>query len=287
MDRFLHLLRVLRASVVHSWIRARAARSLIAGTAGLVLLSGCATAASIKYYSYPRNPIHGVEKVAVVPFGNFTRAQVDMLAFSETFASELVQFQGMTVIRPTEAWAKAKEGGYALPPASTAEAVKLAKFLGADAIVVGGITEYDPYYPPRVAVAAQMIGVKRFSLRSVDVDRLIPSGKPFKVDAGRQDLVIAALEKVYDSNFEITRVELRGYTQAHSGDDHAFPEEDATLRVMERYWRFVSNRMIRALVDQGARRQEEDAAEVAQGGAEGAKEEANRQDAKDAKDRGR
>ncbi len=224
--------------------------------AAAALLAGCADVASIKYWRYPRNPLAGVEKVAVVRFENYTGAQIDLPAFSETFASELAQFQGFTVTRPADVAARAKQGGHALPPASTAEAVKLAQFLGVDAVVVGGITEYDPYYPPRMALAAQMIGVKRFSLSGTDVDRLVPSGKPFRVDAGRQDLVVSALEKVYDSNYEPTRIELRGYIKAHSGDDHAFPEEDAALRVMERYWRFVSNRMVRALVDQGHDRQE-------------------------------
>ncbi len=229
------------------------------GAAALVLLSGCTSVASIKYYQYPRNSLAGVEKVAVVPFANYTSARIDMATFSQTLASELVQFPGFTVTRPDEVFARARAEGYALPPATDAESVKLARFLGVDAVLVGGITEYDPYYPPRVALAAQMIGVKRFSLRSVDVDRLVPSGKPFRVDAGRRDMVVAALEKVYDSNWEVTRIELRGYTQAHSGDDHAFPEEDATLRVMERYHRFVSNRMVRALLEQGTARQKADA----------------------------
>lgn len=222
----------------------------------LCLLAGCATAASIKYYQYPRNPLTGVSRVAVAPFQNEAGGDIDMLGFSETFASELVQFPGFTVVRPREVVERARAGGFTLPLTSDADAVKLAKALGVDAIVVGAITEYDPYYPPRVALAAQMVGVRRFSLRSIDVDRLVPSGKPFRIDAGRQDQVVAALEKVWDSNWDITRMELRGYTMAHAGDDNAYPEEDATLRVMERYWRFVANRMVRNLLDQGQERQQ-------------------------------
>jgi hypothetical protein len=117
---------------------------------GLLLLaalcSGCCTVpVSVG------NPIPGMTTVAVVPFFNLSaEPSVDGRRFALAYFSELQKTSNYQVVPVGIVETAIQENN--LDMTSSADAVKLARILEADAVVVGAVTEYNPYYPPQMAV---------------------------------------------------------------------------------------------------------------------------------------
>jgi hypothetical protein len=97
------------------------------------------------------NPIPGMTTVAVAPFFNLSaEPSVDGRRFALAYFSELQKTSNYQVIPVGIVEAAIQENDLNLT--SSADAVKLARILDADAVVVGAVTEYNPYYPPQLAV---------------------------------------------------------------------------------------------------------------------------------------
>ena len=97
------------------------------------------------------NPIPGLSRVAVVPFFNLsTEPSADGHRFAEAYFTELQRTPGFEVVPVGVTDAAMQDHNLNLN--SPADALKLAKILDVDAVVVGAITAYDPYYPPRVGL---------------------------------------------------------------------------------------------------------------------------------------
>ncbi len=89
--------------------------------------------------------------VAVAPFFNLSaEPSVDSRRFALAYYSELQKTSNYQVIPVGIVEAAIQENDLNLT--SSADAVKLARILDADAVVVGAVTEYNPYYPPQLAV---------------------------------------------------------------------------------------------------------------------------------------
>jgi hypothetical protein len=108
------------------------------------------------------NPIPGLTTVAVAPFLNLSSERaVDGRRFALAYASELQKVPGFEVIPVgvTEvAMIDAK-----LDLNDVDDVLKLAKTLRVDAVVVGALTEYSPYYPPRIGMAVNWYSPKAWS----------------------------------------------------------------------------------------------------------------------------
>ena len=97
------------------------------------------------------NPIPGLSRVAVVPFFNLsTEPSADGHRFAEAYFTELQRTPGFEVVPVGVTDAAMQDHNLNLN--SPADALKLAKILDVDAVVVGAITAYDAYYPPRVGL---------------------------------------------------------------------------------------------------------------------------------------
>ncbi len=102
------------------------------------------------------NTLPGVRTVVVAPMMNLsTTPHVDMVAATNAFASELAQVEGLTVVPVGRVYQYLVQQERATV-GSPEEARALAAVFGADATIVAAITEYDPYNPPRVGMAAQL-----------------------------------------------------------------------------------------------------------------------------------
>ncbi len=113
---------------------------------GLLLASGCAVVDQ-----GVSNPIPGLSKVAIAPFFNLsTEPAADGHRFAEAYFTELQKVPGFQVlpIGVTEAAMR----DHQLDLQNTDDVIKLGQLLGVDAVVVGAITDYNPYYPPRVGL---------------------------------------------------------------------------------------------------------------------------------------
>lgn len=104
----------------------------------------------------PPNPFPDIKKVAVTPFATDEALQNvplnTSLKYAQITATELAQFKGFEVVRAYKEAVAPEQQSYApgAPPApkvSGDESQSFAKDIDADAILIGSITDYDPYIP--------------------------------------------------------------------------------------------------------------------------------------------
>ncbi|QDT18189.1 hypothetical protein [Alienimonas californiensis] len=97
------------------------------------------------------NPAPNLPVVAVAPFLNLSaEPSTDGRRFALAYATELQQVPGFEVIPVGVVEVAMTTSG--LDPSNPTEAIALAKLVGADSIVLGAVTDYSPYYPPRVGL---------------------------------------------------------------------------------------------------------------------------------------
>ena len=100
------------------------------------------------------NPVPGLSTVAIAPFTNLSQERsADPRRFAFAYAAELQKVDGFEVV-PVGVVEQAIVDAR-LSMDSPEDAVRLAEMLGVDAVVVGSITDYDPYYPPRIGLQVQ------------------------------------------------------------------------------------------------------------------------------------
>ena len=98
--------------------------------------------------------------IAVAPAKNLSGStDFDPSRFADLMAGALGHAEGILVIPVSRVLgALASQGRETVE--SPAHALELAGILGADAILVFAVTEYDPYDPPSVGIAAQLYGAR-------------------------------------------------------------------------------------------------------------------------------
>ena len=103
-----------------------------------------------------QNPLPGVFRVAVLPFNNKTSGAPGTNAYKMTliFASELQKIPTFEVIPVQEAVEVL--GPVSVPTNQPELAYAIARALHAQAVIVGDVTEYSAYYPPRVGLHCEM-----------------------------------------------------------------------------------------------------------------------------------
>jgi hypothetical protein len=97
------------------------------------------------------NPIPGLSTVAVAPFLNLSAERAtDGRRFALAYASELQKVPGFEVIPVGVTETAMIDAKVDLNDVE--DVLKLAKVLRVDAVVVGAVTDYSPYYPPRIGL---------------------------------------------------------------------------------------------------------------------------------------
>ncbi len=121
---------------------------------GALLCTGCALLPEIAHQPTLHNPFPQLSKVAVAPFFNLsTEPTLDGRRFSLAYANELQQVPGFEVV-PVGTVERAMKD-LNLKMTGPEDARKLGKELGVDAIVIGAVTDYTPYYPPRCSLQVE------------------------------------------------------------------------------------------------------------------------------------
>lgn len=93
-----------------------------------------------------RNPVVGLEKVAIAPFFNLSSERsVDGHDFAEAYYAELQKVPGFEVVPVGIAERAIRENQLTLD--GPEDALRLARILDVDAVVIGAVTDYDPYVP--------------------------------------------------------------------------------------------------------------------------------------------
>jgi len=132
---------------------------------GLMLLPGC-----IVIRVTARNPIPEMTTIAVVPFFNLTQepnSVVDGRRFALAYYSELQKTQGFEVIPVGISESAILE--HRLELQNPQDALKLCRILNADAIVVGAVTDYEPYYPQRIGLQVDWYSPYEWTIPTTNV----------------------------------------------------------------------------------------------------------------------
>jgi hypothetical protein len=119
-----------------------------------LLSSGCAMLPEVVHQPTLHNPFPQISKVAVAPFFNLSlEPKLDGLSAAEAYAAELAEVPGYVVIPVSQVQVMIQ--AYGLRMENDRDARRLAQILEVDAVVVGAVTEYTPYYPPRMTLQVQ------------------------------------------------------------------------------------------------------------------------------------
>jgi hypothetical protein len=98
------------------------------------------------------NPFPQLHKVAILPFYNQSaEPTVDGEAIAMAYYNELQVIQGFEVMPVGVAKRMLNASGF--EPRTSQDFQRLARLMNVDAVIIGSVTEYTPYYPPRLGLA--------------------------------------------------------------------------------------------------------------------------------------
>ena len=121
---------------------------------GCLLSAGCSLLPELAREPTFHNPVPQLSKVAVAPFFNLSNEPtVDGRRVAIAYFNELQQIPGFEVVPVGVVEGAMKEYNIALR--GPADARRLAQLLEVDALVVGAVTDFNPYYPPRMGLQVE------------------------------------------------------------------------------------------------------------------------------------
>lgn len=185
-------------------------KNLCAAPLAIMLIAGCSQSRKERdETSIPRSFVKPVT-IAVAPVLNFSgEFSLDPIAAADLLASELTYVDGVTVVPLNRVMAVLAAQGR-MQVESPAHALAVCEMIGADAILVAGITEYDAY-TPTVGLILQMYAPNRESPSAFEPlvasrmaepfeitlmsDPLLPSSQVQLVLNGSHDRVQTAVKK--------------------------------------------------------------------------------------------
>lgn len=117
------------------------------------------------------NPIPQMTRIAIAPFVNLSSEKaVDGRRFAEAYFTELQKTPGFQVV--PVGIAEAAMVDHKLNLDSSEDLEKLIEILDVDAIVFGAVTEYSPYYPPRIGLQVSWYARPEFTAyEAIPLDR--------------------------------------------------------------------------------------------------------------------
>lgn len=120
----------------------------------LLVVCGCSLLPEIAHQPTLHNPFPQLSKVAVAPFFNLSgEATLDGRQFAMAYFNELQLIPGFEAV-PVGVVERAMDD-HKIALTSPAEARRLAQALGVDVLVIGAVTDYSPYYPPRCGLQVE------------------------------------------------------------------------------------------------------------------------------------
>lgn len=167
-----------------------------------LLLAGCSALPDIAHEPQFHNPFPQLHRVAVLPFYNQSAdPTVDQDRVALAYYAELQQIPGFEVMPVGVAKRVLTDSG--MDPRTGAEFQALARMLGVDAVVVGSVTEYSPYYPPRLGLSVRWYAANPGF-------HPIPAGYGLPWGTSQEEFIPDDL--VFAAEFELAREQLKTQT---------------------------------------------------------------------------
>ena len=196
------------------------------------------------------NPDLGSMTIAVAPALNQSgSADFDPSRFADLMASELSYADGISVIPVSRVLAvlAAHEVDHVKSPA---HALELLGWLGADAVLVFAVTEYDPYDPPNIGITAQLYGA-RPGRRGGTMDPIALSRNTTlaaSVERGSPRGLLAQTQRVFDASHDSIVDEVRAFARRRDGDASPYGWRKYVVS-QQHFIRYCSYATIRTLLD--------------------------------------
>lgn len=115
-------------------------------------ITGCQVFPDTLHQPVYHNPFPQLHKVAILPFFNQSaEPTVDGDAMAMAYYNELQTIQGFEVMPVGVAKRMLDASGF--EPRTAQDFQRLARLMNVDAVIIGSVTEYTPYYPPRLGLS--------------------------------------------------------------------------------------------------------------------------------------
>jgi len=199
----------------------------------------------------PRASFPAGMAIAVAPVLNFTgSADLDAAQAADLLASELTDFDGIVVIPVSRVLAAlAAEGRNQIE--SPAHALHVARTVGADAILVAGVTEYDPY-TPNVGLALQLYAPDRKDPAPMISDAAVHANQPVGLENHQDSLTpLGQIQKVYNATHDDVVSDVERYARRRGADESPYGWREY-LKVQTKYLRFCWHDALERMATQQA-----------------------------------
>lgn len=191
---------------------------------------------------------------AVAPLANESgTSAVDPLAVSDTLVNTVTQVEGLAAVPMNRTLAAMR--ALNMPAVrSASDARSLADLLGADAVIVGTITAFDPYNPPKLGLALALFARDgpgpQDALDPRTMQRAYSEGRPAPAGAGRvADQPAAVVSEMLDGANHAVRMSLQRYADGRHERASALGWK-RYLASMDLYTEFASFWTVKRLLDE-------------------------------------
>jgi hypothetical protein len=184
----------------------------------LVGVTGCSLFPDVSHEPVVHNPFPQLSRVAVAPFFNLSdEPTVDGRKFALDYFAELQAVRGYEVVPLGVVEDAIIEHHVDL--SRPEEARRLANILGVDAVVIGSVTDYSPYYPPRCGLRVEWYAANP-GFHEIPPGYGLPWGTP------EEEFIPAPL--VFESEFALAKAQLATQTPACGTQPTDLPLQPAT-----------------------------------------------------------
>lgn len=167
--------------------------------------SGCSLIPEVVHQPVVHNPFPQLTRVAVAPFFNLsTEPGADGRQFALCYFNELQSIPGFEVVSVGVVEQAIRQ--YHLEMTSASDARRLAQILDVDAVVIGAITDYSPYYPPRCGITVEWYAAN-------PCYHPIPAGYGLPWGTPEEEFIPAPL--VFEAEMELARAQMKAAATPH------------------------------------------------------------------------
>jgi len=237
--------------------QSRSTLALLLGVFAGSLALGCAQTAELQPPEQLTTPYPiraGEVLLAVAPLRNESgTSAIDVLAISDLLVQRVDSIGGITCLPLNRTLAGMRALG--MPVVSTpAEAARLARALGADGLIAGTVTAYDPYDPPRFGLALALFGADN-KLQGVGVGQSDPLNMQMvatEATSGRglfRDQPLSVISETLDGRDQGVQMNVRRFAEGRTEPGTALGWR-AYLANMDLYTQFATWWSIHRLIQE-------------------------------------
>ncbi len=135
---------------------------------------------------------------------------------------------------------------YFNPVKNVEEAVRLGRRAKADAIIVGEVSDFDPYMRPRLTLTMRLIATGNSETAAKAIAELTQWGVPHPTGAANG--VVYVRQESFDSRVGSVGMDVSKYGRSRHIDDHPYDTE-VYVRSMTYYYDVVANQLAKAYMD--------------------------------------